>query len=170
MSLPKTGVSQSSDSPVPTAAPNHHCIYTPIPEGHLCHTTVCFVRPFPDPGFPFPLCPLGRLVLESGSSHPGAPSVTSYPSSQLPSASGEHELSGISQVTQMKERPVLGTHSWQIQPSRTCSGEPCEVALYKGLCYQPVIIQINNQPASPSFSILTDSTLGGAQGQVQVQV
>lgn len=65
---------------------------------------------------------------------------------------------------------MLGTHSWQIQPSRTCSGEPCELALYKGLCYQPVIIQINNQPASPGFSILTDSTLGGAQGQVQVQV
>lgn len=44
------------------------------------------------------------------------------------------------------------------------------MALFKGLWCQPVIIQINNQPASPSFSILTDSTLGGAQGQVQVQV
>lgn len=83
------------DSPVPTAAPSHHHIYTPTPERHLPHTTVCSVCPFPDPGFPFPLCPLGRLVLESGSPHPGAPSVTSYPSSQLPSASGEHGPSGI---------------------------------------------------------------------------
>jgi hypothetical protein len=70
----------------------------------------------------------------------------------------------------MKERPALGTHSWQIQPKQDLLREPCAVALYKGLWYQPAIIQINNQPASPSLTILTDSTLGGAQGQVQVQV
>lgn len=117
--------------PKPLRAPWLH----PHPwQAALSHTTLPFVHPFPDSGFPSPLCPLGRLMVGSGTSQPGVPSVTSSPSSQLPPASGEYGPSEISQA--MKEKDRCGTQTaGRASQGRACSGEPCRVAaLAKGLC------------------------------------
>lgn len=119
-------------------------------------TQLCSVHPFPDPSSACPLCPQGGLVLGSGSSHPGAPSITSYPSSQLPPASAEHGPSGISEATKRKDQCGIQTAGRSSQ-GRACSGEPCGVVCTKvSVWYQPVIIQMNDQPASPSVPALAD--------------